>query len=158
MALRIIFPIFYIFCTFLVSGFDRVLADDDFCFYSVSEKFGLDRILLESISYVESSHNSSALNVNSSSIDFGHMQINSYWISVLGEDYLYLDEPCYCTKIGAEILSDCINSYGYNRDALSCYNSGKPLDKLNNPTRGKVLQYIAKIESRYDKLLGECDE
>lgn len=115
----------------------------------------IDSVLIESISWVESRHDPKALGHNPNSVDYGHMQINSYWIEYLGEDYLDLDDPCYCTQIGTEILSDCINSYGYNRDALSCYNSGKPIYKLGPKVKERVLDYIRKVESRYNTLLGE---
>lgn len=146
---RLIISLFFIFWA------ANSTASDKFCFSSVAQEMNLDRTLLESISYVESRHNPSAVGYNKGSIDYGHMQINSYWIEYLGEDYLELDDPCYCTRIGAEILTDCINSYGYNRDALSCYNSGKPIANLSPQVKERVLHYINKVEKRYNILLEE---
>ena len=125
----------------------------DFCFTSTAEKYGIDPLLLEAISYVESRNNPQALSRNDTqSIDYGHMQINSYWIKYLGMSYLKLNDPCFCTKVGAAILVNCIGSYGLNINALSCYNSGKKLSSLEKEVRQKVEGYIGKVKMRYDHL------
>ena len=124
-----------------------------YCFGAAGERFGIEPELLQAISYVESRHKSDALHENKNgSLDFGHMQINSLWISKIGKTYIALDDPCYCTKIGAWILSGCIERYGYNSDAISCYNSGKPLSKLSGKTKTSVEDYVARVEKRYQQL------
>jgi soluble lytic murein transglycosylase-like protein len=127
--------------------------DDGYCFDAAGERFGIHPELLEAISYAESRHQKDALNENKNgSLDFGHMQINSLWVKKIGATYIALDDPCYCTKIGAWILSGCIQKYGYNSDAISCYNSGRPLHKLTGKTRVAVEAYIKRVEDRYIQL------
>jgi len=127
---------------------------DQFCYKKYGQAFNVDPDVLEAISWVESRHNPTAINTNSeTSIDYGHMQINSYWIDqLLGEQYSSLDDPCFCTAIGAYILNGCINSYGLNQDALSCYNSGKSLDLLGAETRKRVEKYIALVHKKYEEI------
>lgn len=130
----------------------------DFCFSAIGEKFNIDPLLLEAISYVESRNNPLAISHNQQSIDYGHMQINSYWIKYLGVEYIKLNNPCFCTKVGAAILSNCIDVHGFNKDALSCYNSGKKLDSLKPEVKTKVLAYIGSVKNRYNHLVNTPEE
>lgn len=126
---------------------------DAFCFGEAGRDFDISPQLLEAISWAESRHDPAAININANgSTDYGHMQINSLWVSVIGETYLGLEDPCYCTKVGAYILSGCIDRHGYNSNALSCYNSGRPLAKLNSETRTRVAAYVNRVEARYLQL------
>ena len=130
--------------------------DNGFCFERYGQAFSVDPDILKAISFVESRHNPTALNQNLTTIDYGHMQINSYWIeNLLGEHYENLNDPCFCTAIGAYILSSCINSYGLNQDALSCYNSGKSLDLLTSTTRKRVERYITLVQKKFLELKQE---
>jgi soluble lytic murein transglycosylase-like protein len=120
---------------------------DNYCFESAAESFGVDPEILQAISYVESRLMPSALNANTNgTVDYGHMQINSLWVSEIGLTYTLLDDPCFCTKVGAWILSGCIDKYGYNSNAISCYNSGRPLSKLSGKQRKKTEAYVRKVE------------
>jgi soluble lytic murein transglycosylase-like protein len=126
---------------------------DTFCFEEAGRDYGISPQLLEAVSWAESRHEPAALHINANgSTDYGHMQINSLWVPVIGETYLGLEDPCFCTKVGAYILSDCIERYGYNSNALSCYNSGRPLDKLKGETRKRVVDYVNSVETRYMRL------
>jgi soluble lytic murein transglycosylase-like protein len=128
-------------------------AADDFCFEKAGKLYGIPPRLLEAISWAESRHVPDALNLNSNgSMDFGHMQINSLWVSEIGDTYLELDDPCFCTQVAAYILSGCIEKYGCDSDALSCYNSGRPLNKLKGDLKKRVQKYVRMVESRYLKL------
>jgi soluble lytic murein transglycosylase-like protein len=120
---------------------------DDYCFESAAESFGVDPEILQAISYVESRLRPAAFNANTNgTVDYGHMQINSLWVSEIGLTYTLLDDPCFCTKVGAWILSGCIDKYGYNSNAISCYNSGRPLGKLSGKQRKKTEKYVRKVE------------
>jgi soluble lytic murein transglycosylase-like protein len=126
---------------------------DTFCFEEAGKDYGVSPRLLEAISWTESRHDPAAININpNGTTDYGHMQINSLWVSLIGETYLALDDPCFCTKVGAYILSGCIEKYGYNSNALSCYNSGRPLAKLKGDTRKQVITYVRRVEARYERL------
>ncbi len=83
------------------------------------------------------------------------MQINSWWVLRIGENYLELEDPCYCTKVGAWILMDCVKSYGDNADAISCYNTGKSLKALDGDRQMAAKRYVKKVINRYNYLLGD---
>lgn len=126
---------------------------DVFCFNQAGKDYGISPQLLEAISWIESRHVPNAININANgTTDYGHMQINSLWVSLIGETYLALDDPCFCTKVGAFVLSGCIEKHGYNSDALSCYNSGRPLTKLKGDLRKRVITYVRRVEARYAQL------
>lgn len=129
------------------------LNQDRYCFRKYGQTFGVDPDLLEAISWVESKHDPTALNRGPETISYGHMQINSYWIEpLLGEEFSQLDDPCFCTAIGAYILSSCINNNGLNQNALSCYNSGKSLDRLDPDVRKLVERYITQVQKKFQEM------
>ena len=84
--------------------------------------------ILRAIAKVESNYNPRAINRNTNgTYDFGVMQINSLWASVLGKErWNSLGDPCTNIKTGASILSSCMESYGYTWQAIGCYNSRTP--------------------------------
>ncbi len=101
------------------------------CFKKAGEMYGISPLLLWGIAYVESKFNSGAYRINKNkTVDRGLMQINSSWIPVLKKyglkDVGYLYHPCYNIFIGAWILRQCIDKYGYSWRAVSCYNTGHP--------------------------------
>jgi soluble lytic murein transglycosylase-like protein len=134
-------------------------SDDGYCFESISKISGIPAELLMAISYVESNHTPDAINFNKNgSVDYGHMQINSIWVSLVGNVYLELNDPCLCTTIGAYILSDCIGRYGYNTDAISCYNTGRPLKQLSGERKKAAQNYIKKVSKRYKLMKPEASD
>lgn len=129
---------------------------DPYCFELTSEISGIPSALLQAVSYVESRHETDAVNFNrNGSVDYGHMQINSLWVSQIGETYLDLNDPCYCTKVGAWVLSGCINRYGYTADAISCYNTGRALDQLSGKKRAVAENYVKKVADRYELIVSK---
>ncbi len=96
-----------------------------FCFEEAGMLYGISPLLLRAIAEVESNLNPLAINRNSDgSYDFGLMQINSSWARILGIDnWLLLGNPCNNVKVGAWILRQCIDRYGYNWEAVGCYNA-----------------------------------
>ena len=66
----------------------------------------------------------SAVNYNKNgSFDYGLMQVNSSWYGELGyERWTRLGDACYNVQVGAWILSQCIQRYGYSWVAVGCYN------------------------------------
>ena len=130
-----------------------ICCAEEYCFDTAGDLYGIPPELLEAISYTESKNVADAFNENNNgTIDYGHMQINSFWIKELGWSYAALDVPCFCTLIGARILAKCIIKNGYNYDALSCYRSGKPLHNLSPETRDDVEKYIERVEKRFKEL------
>ncbi|NVM20480.1 MAG: lytic transglycosylase domain-containing protein [Desulfobacterales bacterium] len=126
-----------------------------FCFEEVSRRYGISPHLLKAIARVESNMQPHAINHNKNgSVDYCHMQINSYWKKHLKERWQYLNDPCYCTMVGAWILKQCINRYGYNPNALVCYHTGKSLPELSSARRGEAVTYLEKINHSIKKFAG----
>jgi soluble lytic murein transglycosylase-like protein len=98
---------------------------DPYCFGEAGALYGISPLLLWSISRHESNHSPTAIHSNpDGSFDFCHMQINSSWARVIGmRSWMSLGDPCYCTKVGAWILAQCIKRYAYTWRAVGCYNA-----------------------------------
>ena len=98
-----------------------------FCYEEAGNRYGVSPRLLHAISKGESNFNPFAINHNTnSSYDFGLMQINSSWEPTLrrmGIRWDSLSDPCTNVMVGAWVLSQCIQEYGYTWSAVGCYNS-----------------------------------
>ena len=103
---------------------------DAFCYEEAGTRYGISPTLLYAISKGESSFNPVAINYNSNgSYDYGLMQINSSWeptLRKLGIPWNTLADPCTNVMVGAWVLSQCIQDYGYTWPAVGCYNSRTP--------------------------------
>ncbi len=101
-----------------------------FCFEDAGNRYGISPHLLYAISKGESSFNPLAINYNSNgTYDYGLMQINSSWepaLRKLGISWNNLADPCTNVMVGAWVLSQCIQDYGYTWSAVGCYNSRTP--------------------------------
>jgi len=101
-----------------------------FCFEEAGNRYGISPQLLYAISKGESSFNPLAINYNSNgTYDYGLMQINSSWepaLRKLGISWNNLADPCTNVMVGAWVLSQCIQDYGYTWQAVGCYNSRTP--------------------------------
>lgn len=101
-----------------------------FCYEEAGTRYGISPTLLYAISKGESSFNPVAINYNSNgSYDYGLMQINSSWeptLRKLGIPWNTLADPCTNVMVGAWVLSQCIQDYGYTWPAVGCYNSRTP--------------------------------
>ncbi|MCD4831021.1 MAG: lytic transglycosylase domain-containing protein [Anaerohalosphaeraceae bacterium] len=123
-----------------------------FCFDDAGRHYNIPPGLLKAISLVESNMQPDAVNHNKNgSVDYGHMQINSYWKKHLQERWRYLGDPCYCTMVGAWILRQCIDRYGFNPDAVVCYHTGKSLSELSHTKTSKAIAYLNKIDQFLEK-------
>jgi len=123
-----------------------------FCYEEAGLEYNINPVLLQVISKTESNLNQMAINTNPNGTqDIGLMQINSSWVKSLNLDAdLLLSDPCYNLKTGAEILSKCIEQYGYTWEAIGCYNaaskdkrvkySWKVFDKLKEGSRGQGIK------------------
>lgn len=95
------------------------------CFIEAGLAYNIHPDVLWAMARVESGLDSRAVNWNKDgSYDYGVMQINSRWASVTGPlIWSRLWDPCTNIRIGALILSRCIKRYGYNYEAVGCYNA-----------------------------------
>ena len=98
------------------------------CFISAGETYGIHPNILWAIAKNESGFNHTAINRNKNgTYDYGIMQINSSWYKTLGkENWQRLNDPCFNIYVGAWILRQCMDKYGYSWDAIACYNAGTP--------------------------------
>jgi soluble lytic murein transglycosylase-like protein len=95
-----------------------------FCFEEAGERYRVSPQLLWAIAKTESNLNPTAVNYNKNgSFDYGLMQINSSWYGQLGHHrWMHLDDACFNVQVGAWILSQCVQRYGYSWAAVGCYN------------------------------------
>jgi len=119
---------------------------DAFCFEEAGAEYGISPRLLWTICKGESNFNPAAVNYNTNgSYDFGLMQINSSWAPTLrkmGIHWKALADPCTNVKVGAWVLAQCIQDYGYTWSAVGCYNSRTP------SKRNRYASRIARLMSR----------
>ncbi|MDI1473014.1 lytic transglycosylase domain-containing protein [Thermodesulfovibrio sp. 1176] len=105
------------------------------CFLEAGQKYGIHPNLLWAIAKVESNFNYTALNRNGNgTYDIGIMQINTSWLPVLKKYGLYDERqiwnPCYNIHVGAWVLAQCINKYGYTWEAVGCYNASSKIKRI----------------------------
>jgi soluble lytic murein transglycosylase-like protein len=100
-----------------------------FCFEEAAKEYNVPVDLLRSIAKVESNYDPLAIGYNKNgTIDYGLMQVNSWWYKKLGHEK-WADitaDACSNTKAGAWILSQCMQRYGNTPEAIGCYNAVSP--------------------------------
>jgi len=136
----VIFFIFIFIYYFAGAGFAF-----DHCFEKAGNEFEINPLLLWTIAKVESNFNQYAINKNKNgTYDYGVMQINSSWYKVLGhKNWMNLSDPCYNIMVGAWILRQCMDKYGYSWDAIACYNAGDP--RKGKPYTWKIYNTLKEI-------------
>lgn len=122
------------------------------CWDSAGKYHRVDPWLLYSIAYVESRFNPNAIGKNKNGTrDIGMMQINdSVWLPQLkrmGIDKKMLQDPCVSIYVGAWILRQNIDQFGYTTKAIGAYNSRTP--KHNVAYAKKVYSAYAKFKKLY---------
>lgn len=113
------------------------------CMEGAGTRYRINPVLLWSIAKIESGFSPSAENKNTNgSTDIGVMQINSAWLPTLkryGIDREALRDPCTNIYVGAWILAQNIQRYGYNWEAVGAYNAR---------TQSKRVTYAKKVLSQ----------
>jgi len=98
-----------------------------FCFQTAGQTYAISPHLIRAIAQAESNLNPSATHHNhNGTVDVGLMQINSVWKDRLGPTWDHLYDPCTNVMVGAWILRQCIDDYGYTWKAAGCYHSRTP--------------------------------
>jgi soluble lytic murein transglycosylase-like protein len=115
------------------------------CFEQAGAEYGINPVILWTIAKVESNFNPHAINYNKNgTYDYGIMQINSRWYRVLGhERWMRLSDPCYNIRVGAWVLRNCMETYGYSWDAIACYNAGSP--RKGRPYTWKIYRVLKEV-------------
>lgn len=115
------------------------------CFETAGRMYGINPVLLKAIAKTESNFNPGAVHRNANgSYDYGLMQINSCWRAALGDRWRYVSDPQYNVMVGAWVLRQCMETYGYTWDAVACYNTGRGISD-GNPEKAK--NYVRKVQT-----------
>ena len=105
-----------------------VLAGSLNCWAAAAYRYEIPAELLYAIGSVESSHRVDARAVaNDGTYSVGLMQINSSWFPTLsryGIAETQLWEPCVNIQVGAWILRQEVDRYGYSWEAIGAYYAG----------------------------------
>jgi soluble lytic murein transglycosylase-like protein len=131
------------------------------CWSLAAARYHEPPYLLYSIASVESSQNPGAVAVaRNGTHSIGLMQINSSWFSKLSqvgitEDQLW--DPCVNVQVGAWILAQGIDRYGYTWQAIGSYYAG-PYDAQSYARKlPDYREYSTKVLTRWRKTLSERD-
>lgn len=117
----------------------RVVSDEPYqgnppCWADAAQRYGVSVDLLKAVAHVESSNRARVIAQNTNgSLDIGFMQINDWWLPKLKEygiskDTL-VDDACINLNVGAWILRQGIDRYGYNAQGIGAYGAGTAPDK-----------------------------
>ncbi|MBJ2247119.1 MULTISPECIES: transglycosylase SLT domain-containing protein [Pseudomonas] len=139
----------------LLMGSNRALA---YCWEEVATRYDLEPELLQAIAAVESGYRAQAMNHTNrnGTRDIGLMQINSIHLPRLLKQGIteerLLNEPCLSVEVGASILAEFIQRFGYNWTAVGSYNVGPGAGPQREALR---LRYAEKIWVRYEALVSQ---
>lgn len=126
------------------------------CWVETASRYDIEPELLQAIAAVESGYRAEVVNhANSNGTrDIGLMQINSIHLPRLQKQGIteerLLSEPCLSVEVGASILAEFIQRFGYNWTAVGSYNVGLGSGPQSEALR---MRYAEKIWSRYEALV-----
>ncbi|MBF6028884.1 transglycosylase SLT domain-containing protein [Pseudomonas sp. P115] len=129
-----------------------------YCWAEVGSQFDIEPELLQAIAAVESGYRADAMNLanRNGTRDIGLMQINSIHLPRLSQlgitEERLLAEPCLSVEVGASILAEFIQRFGYNWTAIGAYNAGSGAGPEREALR---MQYAQKIWARYEELVSQ---
>ncbi|WP_411378832.1 transglycosylase SLT domain-containing protein [Pseudomonas sp. MPB26] len=128
-----------------------------YCWESAASRFNIEPELLQAIAAVESGYRAQAINHanRNGTRDIGLMQINSIHLPRLLKQGIteerLINEPCLSIEVGASILAEFIQRFGYNWTAVGSYNVGTGSEPEREALR---MQYAQKIWAVYEQLVG----
>lgn len=132
---------------------NQVFAD---CWGEAASRYDIEPELLQAIAAVESGYRADVVNRGNGNgtRDIGLMQINSIHLPRLLKQGIteerLLSEPCLSVEVGASILAEFIQRFGYNWTAVGSYNAGPGQGPQFEALR---MRYAEKIWSRYEALV-----
>lgn len=99
------------------------------CWEKAGNDYGIDPLLLKAIAWKESRGWSGAIGprLKDGNRALGLMQVNTIHLPSLarfGVRREHLFDPCTSQKVGAWVLSDCIQRFGATWKAVGCYYAG----------------------------------
>lgn len=136
----------------VVTGKEKV-PENWHCWAGASNTYQIPVTLLKAIAKQESGFYPYALNKNpNGSYDIGLMQINTAWLKkggVLekrGITVQSLYEPCMNLYVGAWVLRNNINRFGYNWRAVGAYNAATEWKRVRYANN--VWKHVKDIENK----------
>lgn len=132
------------------------LAGSVNCWAAAAYRYQVPAELLYAMGSVESSHNPKARAVaNDGTYSVGLMQINSSWFPALQkygieEDQLW--EPCVNIQVGAWILRQEVDRYGYSWEAIGAYYAGAYNTKNYRWKIRHYREYAVKVLDRWQRM------
>jgi soluble lytic murein transglycosylase-like protein len=132
------------------------------CWLAAAERFNLPVQLLHAIAHVESGDDCRATHLNNDgSIDMGCMQVNSRWLKELHRFGITREDlfvPCVNIHVGAWILAQEVERYGYTWLAIGAYNAG-PMDARTRKWKIRLYRkYAQKVLSYWRQLLAGSEK
>lgn len=119
----------------LFFSFSKAYANSEPCWEVASQRYRVPVALLKAVAEVESSNRARVVARNTNgSLDIGFMQINDWWLPQLkqhGIQYEHLMDACVNLNVGAWILRQGIDRYGYNWQGIGAYGAGTDPNKDN---------------------------
>ncbi|MDD5395008.1 MAG: lytic transglycosylase domain-containing protein [Thiothrix sp.] len=105
------------------------------CWAEAASRHSVPVELLRAVAQVESSNRARVIAQNTNgSLDIGFMQVNDWWLPKLREYGIGKDElmdACTNLNVGAWILKQGIDRYGYNWQGIGAYGAGTDPKKDN---------------------------
>ncbi|WP_083213938.1 transglycosylase SLT domain-containing protein [Pseudomonas sp. 35 E 8] len=127
-----------------------------YCWEEAARHYDIEPELLQAIAVVELGNRAQAMNLanRNGTRDIGLMQINSIHLPRLLEQGIteerLINEPCLSVEVGASILAEFIQRFGYNWTAVGSYNVGTG----SGPEREALrMRYAQKIWAYYEQLV-----
>jgi soluble lytic murein transglycosylase-like protein len=137
--LKTLIAILFFAQTYFAHAGEKSPLEINNCWLEAGARYHIDPWLLYSVAWVESRHNSKALNWNKNgTVDMGMMQINSIHLTELekyGITSRELADPCMSIHVGAWILSQNFQRIGFNWQAIGAYNAGAYMLRLKYATK-----------------------
>ncbi|NVZ51084.1 transglycosylase SLT domain-containing protein [Pseudomonas sp. B6002] len=136
-------------------GGNQALAN---CWNEAASRYDLEPELLQAIAAVESGYRTQAVNHanRNGTRDIGLMQINSIHLPRLLKQGIteerLLSEPCLSVEVGASILAEFVQRFGYNWTAVGSYNIGAGPGPQRETLR---MRYAQKIWAHYEALVAQ---
>ena len=146
----------FVLCSVLFASSAVAAPDAEMraCFYQASERYEIDSRLLKAIAEVESGFRADAVNSSNrnGTRDVGIMQINSWWFPKLEKEYGITEsdlfDPCTNIHVGAWILANNFNDYGWTWESIGAYNVGmRPGKVMENLRRSYAERVYAALEN-----------
>jgi soluble lytic murein transglycosylase-like protein len=133
-----------------------VMAGTVNCWAAAAYRYQLPTELLYAMGSVESSHAPTALAVaNDGTYSVGLMQINSSWFTKLerhGIEERQLWDPCTNIQVGAWILRQEVDRYGYSWEAIGAYYAGAYNEKNYRWKISHYRAYATKVLDRWHRI------